>query len=39
MSGIARGDVACADAVLHQMKHQLIRMDAVPGGASVADEG
>jgi DNA-binding MarR family transcriptional regulator len=38
MSGIARGDVTCAEAVLHKMKQQLIRMDAVPGAANAADE-
>jgi MarR family transcriptional regulator, transcriptional regulator for hemolysin len=31
MSGIAKGDISRAENVLHKMKQQLIRMDAVPG--------
>jgi DNA-binding MarR family transcriptional regulator len=38
MSGIPKADVASAEAVLHQMKQQLIRMDAVPGAANDEDE-
>jgi MarR family transcriptional regulator, transcriptional regulator for hemolysin len=31
MSGIPRAEIARAETVLHRMKQQLIRMDAVPG--------
>ncbi|HKT73199.1 MAG TPA: MarR family transcriptional regulator [Steroidobacteraceae bacterium] len=34
MGGIASGDVARAEAVLHKMKQRLISMDAVPGTSS-----
>src|SRR6476646_8456911 len=34
MSGIAKGDTATTENVLHKMKQQLIRMDAVPGATS-----
>lgn len=32
MAGIPKSDIARAEAVLFKMKHQLISMDAVPGG-------
>jgi len=38
MSGIARADVTCTEGVLHKMKQQLIRMDAVPGGTNAAED-
>jgi len=39
MVDIARSDLRCAEEVLHQMKKQLIAMDAVPGaGAARIDE-
>jgi len=34
MNGIAKADIACSESVLHKMKQQLIKMDAVPGGAT-----
>jgi len=37
MSGIAKADIARAEGVLHKMKQQLIRMDAVPGAASAKE--
>jgi MarR family transcriptional regulator, transcriptional regulator for hemolysin len=39
MDGIPRADIARAEALLYKIKLQLIRMDAVPGGATAgADE-
>jgi hypothetical protein len=35
---IARGDVTRPEAVLHKMKQQLIRLDAVPGTGSPVNE-
>jgi len=37
MSGIVKADIARAEGVLHKMKQQLIRMDAVPGAASAKE--
>lgn len=37
MNGIAKNDIALAEAVLYKMKQQLISMDAVPGGANSDD--
>jgi DNA-binding MarR family transcriptional regulator len=36
MDGIPRADIARAEALLYKIKLQLIRMDAVPGGATAA---
>jgi len=38
MAGIAKGDITRAEAVLHKMKQQLIKMDAVPGGGAESAE-
>jgi MarR family transcriptional regulator, transcriptional regulator for hemolysin len=38
MSGIPKGDITRTETVLHQMKQQLIRMDAVPGASNAGED-
>jgi hypothetical protein len=38
MTGISATDILRAETLLHQMKQQLIAMDAVPGGSNSADD-